>query len=151
MANSELASPACSRCSGTTSQDAFARARATLRERGLPVLAAIAEHDDGVARRRAGDAGRRALLAAAAERFETLGMTAWRERSPAARDRLPDALTPREAEVLRLVAAGRTNKEIAAELVVSVHTIERHLANAYRKISVRNRADATAYVLRSRL
>jgi DNA-binding CsgD family transcriptional regulator len=32
-----------------------------------------------------------------------------------------------------------------------VHTVERHLANAYRKISVRNRADATAYVLRARL
>ena len=74
-----------------------------------------------------------------------------RDRPQASRERLPDALTPREAEVLRLVAAGRTNKEIAAELVVSVHTVERHLANAYRKISVRNRADATAYVLRSRL
>jgi DNA-binding CsgD family transcriptional regulator len=54
----------------------------------------------------------------------------------------------REAEVLRLVAAGRTNKEIAALLV---HTVERHLANAYRKISVRNREDATAYVVRANL
>ena len=151
MANSELALARLLAVLGHESQDAFARARAMLRERDLPVLAAIADHDDGLARRRAGDAGAEPLLAAAAEQFETLGMTAWRERSPAARDRLPDALTPREAEVLRLVAAGRTNKEIAAELVVSVHTIERHLANAYRKISVRNRADATAYVLRSQL
>lgn len=151
MANSELAIARLLAVLGRDPQEAFARARAMLEERNLPVLAAIAEHDDGLARRRAGDAGAEPLLAAAAERFGTLGMTAWRERPPAARDRLPDALTPREAEVLRLVAAGRTNKEIAAELVVSVHTIERHLANAYRKISVRNRADATAYVLRSRL
>jgi DNA-binding CsgD family transcriptional regulator/tetratricopeptide (TPR) repeat protein len=64
---------------------------------------------------------------------------------------LPDGLTAREAEVLRLLAAGRTNKEIAGDLVLSVYTVERHLANAYRKISVRNRADATAYVLRSDL
>ena len=53
--------------------------------------------------------------------------------------------------MLRLVAAGRTNKEIASELVLSVHTVERHLANAYRKMSVRNRADATAYVLKAAL
>jgi DNA-binding CsgD family transcriptional regulator len=65
--------------------------------------------------------------------------------------RLPDGLTAREAEVLRLLAAGRTNKEIAGQLVLSVYTVERHLANAYRKISVRNRADATAYVLRADL
>jgi DNA-binding CsgD family transcriptional regulator len=64
---------------------------------------------------------------------------------------LPDGLTAREAEVLRLLAAGHTNKEIAGQLVLSVYTVERHLANAYRKISVRNRADATAYVLRANL
>ena len=76
-------------------------------------------------------------------------MAAWRPR--AGRAALPDGLTAREAEVLRLVAAGQTNKEIASELVLSVHTVERHLANAYRKMSVRNRADATAYVLKAAL
>ena len=60
----------------------------------------------------------------------------------------PDGLTGREAQVLRLLAAGHTNNEIAAQLVVSVHTIERHLQNAYRKIRVRNRADAAAYIVR---
>jgi DNA-binding NarL/FixJ family response regulator len=77
-------------------------------------------------------------------------MNEWAGRAPP-HGGLPDGLTAREAEVLRLLAAGRTNKEIASDLVLSVHTVERHLANAYRKISVRNRADATAYVLRSRL
>ncbi len=77
-------------------------------------------------------------------------MSGWASRAPP-RGELPDGLTAREAEVLRLLASGRTNKEIAGDLVLSVHTVERHLANAYRKISVRNRADATAYVLREDL
>ena len=64
------------------------------------------------------------------------------------RTRRPDGLTDREAEVLGLLTRGHTNLEIAAELVVSVHTVERHLQNAYRKIRVRNRADAAAYMAR---
>jgi DNA-binding NarL/FixJ family response regulator len=63
----------------------------------------------------------------------------------------PDTLTRREAQVLELLAAGRTNNEIAVQLVVSIHTIERHLQNAYRKIGVRNRADAAAYIVRTEL
>jgi DNA-binding NarL/FixJ family response regulator len=61
---------------------------------------------------------------------------------------LPDGLTAREAEILRLVALGKTNKEIATDLVISVHTVERHVQNAYRKISARNRAEASTYVAR---
>jgi LuxR family maltose regulon positive regulatory protein len=60
----------------------------------------------------------------------------------------PDGLTVRETEVLTLLAAGHTNSEIAAELVLSVHTVERHLQNAYRKIGVRNRTDAAVYMVR---
>jgi LuxR family transcriptional regulator, maltose regulon positive regulatory protein len=63
----------------------------------------------------------------------------------------PDTLTRREAQVLELLAAGKTNNEIAAQLVVSIHTVERHLQNAYRKIGVRNRADAAAYIVRTEL
>ena len=68
--------------------------------------------------------------------------------APGSRTRRPDGLTDREAEVLRLLTFGHTNLEIAAKLVLSVHTVERHLANAYRKIGVRNRADASAYMAR---
>jgi ATP/maltotriose-dependent transcriptional regulator MalT len=57
-------------------------------------------------------------------------------------------LTPREVEVLRLLAGGASNQEIAATLVISVHTVERHLANIYAKIGARRRADATRYALR---
>jgi DNA-binding CsgD family transcriptional regulator len=57
-------------------------------------------------------------------------------------------LSPRERDVLRLIAAGHSNKQIAAELFLSVHTIERHITNLYAKIGARGRADATAWALR---
>lgn len=71
----------------------------------------------------------------------------------AAADRLNAAtgLTNREVQVLRLVAGGATNKEIASELDIAVATAERHLANLYSKIGARGRADAIAYALRQRL
>ena len=59
----------------------------------------------------------------------------------------PDGLTAREAEVLRLLAEGRTNKQIAAELFLSVSTVQRHVANVYTKIGAHRRAQATAYAL----
>jgi pimeloyl-ACP methyl ester carboxylesterase/DNA-binding CsgD family transcriptional regulator len=63
----------------------------------------------------------------------------------------PNGLTARELQVLRLVAAGSTNKEISSELGVAVATVERHLVNVYTKIGARGRADAVAYALRHRL
>lgn len=60
-------------------------------------------------------------------------------------------LTDRELEVLRLLATGSSNKEIAAALTLSVHTVERHLANIYGKIDARGRADATAFAIRNRI
>jgi DNA-binding NarL/FixJ family response regulator len=57
----------------------------------------------------------------------------------------PLPVTARELEVLRLVAAGRTNREIAAVLAISERTVERHLGNIFAKLDVPNRAAATAY------
>lgn len=57
-------------------------------------------------------------------------------------------LTPREAQVLRLVASGRTNKAIAAELSLSERTIERHVSNIFTKLEVSSRAAATAHAYR---
>lgn len=68
--------------------------------------------------------------------------------TPRGRTRRPDGLTGREAEILGLLTRGYTNLEIAGELVISIHTVERHLQNSYRKIGVRNRADAAAYMAR---
>jgi pimeloyl-ACP methyl ester carboxylesterase/DNA-binding CsgD family transcriptional regulator len=60
----------------------------------------------------------------------------------------PLGLSGREVEVLRLIAGGLSNPEIAARLHLSVHTIERHAVNIYTKIGARGRSEATAYALR---
>jgi len=60
-------------------------------------------------------------------------------------------LTPRETQVLCLIAAGRTSTEISSELSLSVRTVGRHITNIYAKIGARTRADATAYAIRNRL
>jgi len=57
-------------------------------------------------------------------------------------------LSQRETEVMALLSSGRENAEIAAVLGVSVHTVERHVANIFIKIGVRNRAEATAWAHR---
>ena len=67
---------------------------------------------------------------------------------PAPAEELPDGLTPREAEVLRLMAAGRTNTEIAAELVVSESTVKTHVNRIFAKARVRDRGQAVAYAFR---
>lgn len=64
---------------------------------------------------------------------------------PAAR---PDGLTPREVEVLRLVARGSSNREIAAALVISEKTARNHVERTYAKIGVSNRIGASMYALR---
>ena len=88
-----------------------------------------------------------AELGAAARTFAALGAT------PAAQevDRLlaravrPGGLTAREAEVLRLVASGRSNPEIAAALFLSEKTVARHLSNIFTKLDVPSRTAAAAY------
>lgn len=60
---------------------------------------------------------------------------------------LPDGLTARQVEVLRLLAGGMSNKQIAAELRLSPVTVERHLATVYRKLGLGGRVDATRYAL----
>jgi pimeloyl-ACP methyl ester carboxylesterase/DNA-binding CsgD family transcriptional regulator len=59
----------------------------------------------------------------------------------------PARLSTRQMQVLRLIADGKTTREIADELVLSVRTVERHSADVYAKIGARNRAEATAYAL----
>jgi DNA-binding NarL/FixJ family response regulator len=58
---------------------------------------------------------------------------------------LPGGLTAREVEVLRLVAAGKTNRAIASELVLSEKTVARHVSNIFAKLDLSSRAAATAY------
>jgi DNA-binding CsgD family transcriptional regulator len=63
----------------------------------------------------------------------------------------PEGLSRRELEVLRLVAAGKSNREIAAALVISEHTVARHLQNIFAKLGVSSRTAATAYAFEHNL
>lgn len=61
------------------------------------------------------------------------------------------SLSRREVEVLRLLAAGHSNRRIAQALYLSPRTVQRHVANVYLKIGAHCRSEATAYALRHRL
>jgi DNA-binding NarL/FixJ family response regulator len=65
--------------------------------------------------------------------------------------RTAGGLTPREVEVLRLVADGRTNRDIAAVLVLSEHTVARHIANIFNKLGIASRTGAAAFAVRQGL
>jgi DNA-binding NarL/FixJ family response regulator len=60
----------------------------------------------------------------------------------------PDILTPRELEVLKLIAEAHTSKEIAEQLVISVKTVERHRQNILDKLGLRDRVELTRYAIR---
>jgi DNA-binding NarL/FixJ family response regulator len=104
----------------------------------------------GVACRALGDHDSSALeLEAARDAFDALGAAP----DVARVDRLagtepvvaPHGLSARELQVLRLLAAGETNKAIAAELVLSKRTVDRHVSNIFGKLGVSSRAAATAF------
>ena len=65
----------------------------------------------------------------------------WKESPGRVKSRAVDDLTPREREVLRLIALGHTNTEIATMLFVSVRTVENHRAGVMRKLGLRSRAE----------
>jgi DNA-binding NarL/FixJ family response regulator len=63
----------------------------------------------------------------------------------------PDGLTAREVEVLRLVAQGLTNEQVAQQLVISPRTVNTHLTSIYSKIGVSSRSAATRYAMEHHL
>lgn len=116
-------------------------------ERGRTLLAL------GAALRRAGQRARAAsCLDDAAAVFRQLGARRWVDRVTAERDRLGirrtdgAQLTVSERRVADLAAGGRTNTEIAAELMVSLRTVESNLTRVYRKLGVRSRTELAARV-----
>jgi ATP/maltotriose-dependent transcriptional regulator MalT len=108
----------------------------------------------------------RALFEQAIAHYDELGMVSFasgarqlradadRDHGGAVRAPYPDRLTAREVEVLRLIAVGCSNRQIAETLTLSERTVERHIANIYGKIGVAGRsarAAATMYALRHQL
>ena len=73
-----------------------------------------------------------------ADRLESVSRGDWPE----------DLLTPRESEILKLVAEGRSTREIAETLVISAKTVEKHRTNLLDKLDMRNGADLTRYAIR---
>ena len=105
----------------------------------------------GSAQRRARQrSASRETLTSALAIFEELGAGLWAEKARAelgrigGRSRSTGELTPTEERVAELVAEGKSNKEVAAELVVSVHTVEAALTSIYRKLDVHSRTEMAA-------
>jgi DNA-binding NarL/FixJ family response regulator len=122
----------------------------------VPYLAARVRVLMGLACRALGDEdGVWLELDAARAVFAQLGAApdlAWVDAlRPRAPSRPPQGLTPRELQVLRLVATGKTNKAIASELCVSEKTVDRHVSNMFAKLHVPSRAAATAYAYEHKL
>ena len=98
-----------------------------------------------------------AMLSEAATLADRLGMPALLARAQAlgargaAPDSPPDDLSWREVEILRLVALGRSNREIGEELSISGHTVANHVRSILRKTGAANRTDAAGYAYRHAL
>ena len=115
---------------------------------GVPYEVATARVLLAQACRKAGDQdGAARSMAIARELFDRIGSV----NATGAGAALPGGLSDREAEVLRLVAAGRTNNEVARQLYISVKTVARHVSNIFTKIGVTSRAAATAYAFEHHL
>ena len=114
---------------------------------GLPYEEARAREVRGAAARAIDDVDTAHLeLLAARETYQRLGAEPDERRVAALLGASPASpLSSRELEVLRLVARGGTNREVAGELVVSEHTVARHLSNIYTKLGVGSRSAASAW------
>jgi len=82
---------------------------------------------------------------------DAIARTPARSWSPPAESQLPDELTPREAEVLGLIAEGLSNADIASRLCVSETTVKSHINHLYMKTGARDRAQAVVYAYRNGL
>ena len=130
--------------------DASRRAWEAWRELEAPYEAARARVLIGIACRELGDDDTAAMeLEAARRAMQELGaapdVARLDEPTEKAGPQAADGLTAREGEVLRLVAAGKTNRAIADELVISEKTVARHVSNIFTKLGLSSRSAATAY------
>ena len=130
----------------TAALTALRRAARTWQDLDAPYEVARSRELAGLACRALGDElGAGLEVDAARAAYEGLGAAPDLARLAGTRPENAHGLTARELEVLGLVASGQTNKAVAAELVLSVRTVDRHLSNIYAKLGVSSRAAATAY------
>jgi DNA-binding NarL/FixJ family response regulator len=141
-------------------QEHFEQALAMNKRIGARSALAYTRHDYAamlLARGEPGDREHAAkLLRASLESAQQIGMKALEERaarrlaelSGGACAGLPDELTGREAEVLRLMAIGRSNADIATVLSISLNTVATHVRNILAKTDCANRTEAAAYAMR---
>jgi two-component system, NarL family, response regulator LiaR len=94
------------------------------------------------------DALCRAIKAAAAGQVQLTPQAAARLMQAVSAPESPEALTERETEVLRLLAQGKANKEIARSLSISEKTVKVHVSNILSKLGVQSRTQATLYAIR---
>lgn len=130
------------------------RAQALWQQLEVPYAAAQARVLLGLACRSAGDnEGGKLELDAARAVFKQLGAAPDAARVDALLSTAPTphGLSRRELQVLRRVATGKTNKAIAAELFLSVKTVDRHLSNIYTKLDLPSRSAATAFAYEHKL
>jgi DNA-binding CsgD family transcriptional regulator/tetratricopeptide (TPR) repeat protein len=135
---------------GRAALDALGSAMALWEELGVPYETARLRVLVGLACRERGDVdGAEMELDAARRVFRQLGAAPDLARVEAlvgtAVGKAPAGLTAREVQVLALVAAGKSNREIAADLVISDRTVARHMSNIFAKLSVSSRTAATAF------
>jgi DNA-binding NarL/FixJ family response regulator len=147
--------------------EATARIREALPATRVLVLSASAEHGDVLGAVRAGASGYLVKSAAVEELVEAVRRTAdgaavfspglaglvlgeyrrLEKLAPRSDRDAPPRLTPRETEVLRLVAKGLTARAIAARLTLSHRTVENHVQNSLRKLALSNRVELTRYAI----
>lgn len=132
------------------------RSRALWHELQVPYEAARVRCLMARAYRKLGDDDSAAIAFAEAQKtFESLGasidLACLKEEHRACRSHNVGSVTKREIEVLRLVAAGKTNRAIAAALDISEKTVARHLSNIFTKLNLDSRTAATVYALEQKL
>ena len=149
------------RMPGCDGVDATARVRAAHPETAVVVLTTYVDDDAIVAALRAGAAGwlskdadaeaiARALRSAADGQttIDAAALARLLGSAPPPRPEPPDGLTPREVEVLSLIAEGLSNREIARRLVVGEATVKTHVNHVFAKAGLRDRAQAVSYAYR---
>jgi DNA-binding CsgD family transcriptional regulator len=151
-----LAAARLARCRGQLTdayEEAFDQALAGFAALGTPMEAARTQLAFGERRRRLGHrVAARAVLRSARSTFDELGAALWAERAArelrASGERLRRgpahdsvSLTPQEEQIARMVAEGKTNREVGSTLFISPKTVEAHLSRVFRKLEVRSRLE----------